>query len=109
MAIDIDLGNSNIEINSTRFIFRLDWNRDRGSKEEKMLAFVTQTNKNTANDKVISKDTYLVTLTDAVLNSCRGHNIFLTDLRNLLNQTLNEYINSGSVMNLETGSVQLLS
>lgn len=109
MAIDIDLGNSNIEVNSTRFIFRLDWNRDRGSKEEKMLAFVTQTNRDVVTDRVLSKDTYIVTLTDAALNSCRGHNVFLTDLRNLLNQSLNKYIENGQILDNTTGSVEMIS
>ena len=108
MANDYDLGSGSINVNAKRYVFRMDWNRDKGTKTEMMSGFIQQTNTNTDTGKVVSYETYLVSLTDAALNSFRGHNNFLSDIKDCLNQCVVEFKASGSILDPVTGSITQL-
>ena len=104
-ANDYDLGSGSVNVNAKRYVFRMDWQRDKGSKTENMAGFIQQTNTNTDTGQVLSKETYLVALTDAALNSFRGHNNFLSDIKDCLNQCVVEFKASGSIVDPITGSI----
>lgn len=107
MANDYDLGSGSINVNAKRYVFRMDWQRDKETKTETMAGFIQQTNTNIDTGKVINHETYLVNLTDEVINSFRGHNNFLNDIKDCLNLSVTKFKSSGSI-DPTTGSIQQL-
>lgn len=110
-ASDFDLGTSTITTKTNRYVWRIDWLRDKATKTEGMTAFMTETvTNNDGSDKTINTETYMVTLNDTILNNFRGHNTFLTDLKNMVNECVTEFQASGSLLDsIATGSISVLS
>ena len=109
-ASDFDLGTGSIVTKTNRYIWRIDWARDKTTKTEGLTSFITETVKNNATSEVINTTTYMVTLNDTIANNLRGHNTFLTDLKEMTNQCVVEYKASGSLLNsISTGSISVLT
>jgi hypothetical protein len=110
-ASDFDLGTSSIVTKTDRYVWRMDWIRDRTTKNEGLSAFLTETVKvNNAGSKTVSAETFVVSLNDTILNNFRGHNTFLTDMKAMVNQCVTEYQASGSLLDsINTGSITVLT
>lgn len=109
-ASDFDLGTGSIATKTDRYVWRIDWTRDKTTKSEQIVAFITETIKqNDPPHKILNKSTYMVTLNDTIANNFRGHNVFLTDLKNMVNECVIEYQSTGSLLDSAgTGSIQEL-
>lgn len=108
MATDYNLGTNAVTVTSKRFIPRLDWRRDRGTKTEELTGFVEQTETDDLTGEIVKTTTYAVTITDNSINGCRGHNNFLSDLKDILNTCVQQY-KAGTPVDAVTGSVVILN
>jgi hypothetical protein len=108
MISDFDLGTGSIVTNTSRFVNKIEWLRDKETKEEKLIVYITETVRQEQPHKLLGKETYLITLNDTVSNSFRGHNNFLTDLKNMTNQCLCDLTltTSSSIDLTGTGSIR---